>query len=292
MADEPTPTTQRRQLGARLRELRRAAGKTAKQVADDLGFSLSKVSRIESGDRAVQSDDISSLIHYFGVGGSAADDMRALARLARRRRTPTPQAFAPTLDDVTVRQDGFFDLERDASWIREFNGGVIPGLLQTREYMSAAIVDGTPGISADLVAEAIDTRFRRQAVLDGDCQYEIIVDESVLLRCVGGPPVMREQISFITDAVASGRVSFGVVPLAVGAHPAVNSMFVSLRVREGLAPDVVFVEGLAGPMRFDRPEDVERFDRAWSHLSSLAEWAEDAGARLVATARRYEGMEP
>jgi transcriptional regulator with XRE-family HTH domain len=46
MTDDPSPTLRRRELGAHLRRLRKERGWTTQDVAQRLGFSVSKVSRM------------------------------------------------------------------------------------------------------------------------------------------------------------------------------------------------------------------------------------------------------
>jgi transcriptional regulator with XRE-family HTH domain len=280
MTDDPTPTTLRRQLGLRLRQLRQGLGVSAQEIAEGLDVSLSKVSRMETGARAVNDDDITAIAAYLRLEPDVAGELRILARQGRRRRTPTSPASSAVEDDITIRQSGFLDLERDAVRIREFNGGVVPGLLQTEDYMHAVIIEAAPGIKDDLVDAAMTTRLRRQRVLGDGRHYEVIVDESVLLRRVGGAVVMRGQVLALREAVANGVVSLKVVPLGAGSHPAVNSMFVSLRVSDPLAPDIVFVEGLGGHLKFERPEEVERFDRIWDLLERMTEEASTTRQRL------------
>ena len=55
---EGSPTVRRRELGARLRELRTGKGLKVEQVAEMLLCSPSKVSRMETGHRSVTLCDI------------------------------------------------------------------------------------------------------------------------------------------------------------------------------------------------------------------------------------------
>jgi hypothetical protein len=53
-----SPTIRRRRLGAELRRLRETAGVTIDVVADRLGCSTSKISRIETGHTSVTPRDV------------------------------------------------------------------------------------------------------------------------------------------------------------------------------------------------------------------------------------------
>jgi hypothetical protein len=246
-----------------------------------LQVSISKISRMETGARAVSGADIEALSALYELDPEARSALQEIASQGRRRRRPAPQPDAMQTDDVVLAQSGFLELERDAVRIREFNGDVVPGLLQSEDYMRAVMVEATPDIDDALVRRAMTQRRARQRILGADQLYEVIVDEPALLRVVGGAQVMADQLAAIRERLASGRVSFKVIPLERGAHPGLNSMFVALAMGRDDVPDMVFVEGLAGHVRLEKAEDVERFDRVWGQLSDLAESTSQTAERLA-----------
>src|SRR6202522_4748143 len=65
--DVRSPTLRRRELGALLRTLRQDRSMTVEQVAGQLLCSLSKVSRMETGQRGVTLRDIRDLCRIYGV---------------------------------------------------------------------------------------------------------------------------------------------------------------------------------------------------------------------------------
>ena len=62
-----SPTVRRRELGALLRKLRTGKGLTVEQAADRLLFSMSKLSRMETGYGVATSRDIRDLCDLYGV---------------------------------------------------------------------------------------------------------------------------------------------------------------------------------------------------------------------------------
>ena len=62
-----SPTVRRRELGLLLRSLRTASGMSSQQVADWLGVSRWKVSRLETGQRGASQVDIARLCDLFRV---------------------------------------------------------------------------------------------------------------------------------------------------------------------------------------------------------------------------------
>lgn len=268
--EESTPTTARRQLGAHLRRLRQQRGLTVDKVAELIGAAASQVSRIEKGSRTLSPEYEVQIFDLYGVAPDDADVLKALADAGRRRVT---RSAAPTntTDYVKIEQTTFVELERDAVRIREFNSGHIPGLLQTEAYMRASMSGTAPDVDGQAIDNAVRVRKARQRKLADGTKYEAVVDAAAIARQVGGAGVMRAQAEALRSAIVSGRVHLCVIPFEVGAHPGLNSQFVALTLPSEDVPNAVFSEGLFGHMQFDKPADVERFDRVWDRLSALVE---------------------
>src|SRR5688500_4766301 len=79
-------------LGAALRRLRFEAGYSARSVAQGLGWSASKLSRIETSRSGVKPSDLSVLLDMYGVEGDVRDCINDLAR--RTRLEPRTMAAA------------------------------------------------------------------------------------------------------------------------------------------------------------------------------------------------------
>lgn len=250
-----------------------------------LGVSVSKVSRMETGARAVSEQDIAALIRHFDISAVLAEEMAGIARSGRRRRDPAPYVPAPETDHLAFVRSGFVELERDAERVREFNSGLVPGLLQHVDYMRALMLSSVPDVGGSL-ERAIDLRQNRQKRLEVDGRYLAIVDEAVLARVVGGPAVMKTQIDLILNRIEDGAVDVRVIPFAAGAHPGLNSVFVMLTMSAVGLTEVVFIEGLVGHQRFDRPDDVVRFERVWNQLHAAAASVEGSRSLLA----RYRAL--
>jgi ribosome-binding protein aMBF1 (putative translation factor) len=70
-----SPTIRRRRLGAELRRHRDAAGVTIDVVADRLGCSASKVSRIETGHTSATPRDVQDMLDIYGVAGTESEEL-------------------------------------------------------------------------------------------------------------------------------------------------------------------------------------------------------------------------
>lgn len=119
----------------------------------------------------------------------------------------------------------YFTYERGAERVREWSNHVIPGLVQTRPY-AEALLRGGWGLDEPTVQAKAAYRVARQRETLARSRVDLIVDESVLHREVGGPEVMRGQLVALLDLPAN--VSLRVVPFTVGAHQGVDGPFILL----------------------------------------------------------------
>ena len=80
--EPPSPTVRRRRLAAELRRLRERAELTGDQVARQMRWSASKLSRFENAHTVPGAAEIRKLLTLYDVEESYADDLLALAREA------------------------------------------------------------------------------------------------------------------------------------------------------------------------------------------------------------------
>lgn len=87
MGQDVSPPRQR--LRAELRNSRKLANFTQKQVAHAMDWSLSKILRIESGAVGISTTDLQALLTYYAIKDERQiDEFVRLARAARTRRGP------------------------------------------------------------------------------------------------------------------------------------------------------------------------------------------------------------
>lgn len=82
MPEPASPTVRRRRLAAELRRLRERAELTGDQVAERVGWSASKLSRIENAHIAPRAAEIRKLLALYGVEGKSVEELLALAQEA------------------------------------------------------------------------------------------------------------------------------------------------------------------------------------------------------------------
>jgi transcriptional regulator with XRE-family HTH domain len=259
----------RRQLGTILRKYRLDAGLSVREVAEYLMCHPAKISRMENAQRNISPRDVRDLCNLYNISDRGSREQ--LMRLAREsRENAWWQQF-----DLSLADQKFFGLEGAAKRIRDFQVMAVPGRLQTREYATALTETFVPDDPAK-VKSIVDLRMMRQEFAGNDADFQSILDESVLRRVVGGPEVMRNQVSRLID-LARSQVSLQVVPFDHGAHQGMISGFTVLQfgaadgeLQTSVVPDVVFIEGLLDGLYLDRPQDVNSYLNAFQDLQSKA----------------------
>jgi transcriptional regulator with XRE-family HTH domain len=276
-----SPTVRRRRLAAELRRLRERAQLTIEDVAEKLECSSSKISRIETGHVGVNPRDARELLRLYGV----ADDQReALVQLSREARK---KGWWHAYNEVFT--GAFVGLEAEASSLRAYQALLVPGLLQTQDYMRAVIRAARPGATAAEVDKRVKARLARQQLLtDVDPpQYWTVVDEAVLCRSVGGPDVMHAQLNWLAERATLPHVTIQVLPFAAGAHAGMEGPFLILGFPEPADPDVVYVDNTTTGIYFEDPAEVLRYTLMFDHLRAAALSPDDSLTRIVDAVDRF-----
>lgn len=275
-----SPTVRRRELGALLRKLRTEKGLTVEQAAEQLLFSMSKLSRMETGQGISTARDIRDLCVLYGVNEGAERDL--LMKLAADGRQ---RAWWQSYD---LGYETYVGLEAEALAISAFQSSVIHGLLQTAEYARALHEGALPRFGPERIALQIEAMLTRQRVLtrENPSRLAVVLDEAALHRSVGGRRVMAAQLAKVLDMSALPNVDVLVLPFDRGAHPALESNFTVLELPDQ-ALDVVFVEGLVGSTYLERADDLKRYREIFLKLQSIALDPQDSSDLLAKFIRNF-----
>jgi transcriptional regulator with XRE-family HTH domain len=263
------PTVRRIQLGARLRSLRVAAGITRDRAGWAIRGSESKISRMELGRVGFKERDVADLLRLYGVHDE--DEHRRLLALAREANEPGWwHAYG---DMVTTWFQNYLDLEQAAELIRTYEVQFVPGLLQTDAYARAVILLGHPDAKPAEVDLRARLRMARKQVLQSARAPRLwaVIDESILLRPVGGREVLREQVEALLTATTLRNVRLQVMPFRSGGHAAMGGAFSILRFPERELPDVVYIEHLTSALYLEKEDDVDAYAAAVGRLFIEAE---------------------
>ena len=269
-----SPTIRQRELGMRLREFRTAKGLTVEDVAKELLCSPTKISRAETGARRATLRDVRDLCQIYGVDAETSAELMELAREARQ------PGWWTKYDDLKITP--FIGMEQAATAITCFGMYFVPALLQTEDYAREIIKGIVPKIGEDILAQRVEARMIRQKLLyqPKPPKYRALLDEAVLHRQVGGPPVMKAQLEKVLSLMREERAAVQVIPYEVGAYGAIDSNFDYLEFGGTMLPDLVFVEGLVSCLYLERPEELERYREALDYLRDEALNPRDSARKI------------
>jgi transcriptional regulator with XRE-family HTH domain len=281
MASKHSPTMLRRQLGAELRRLRDRAGRTVAEVATELGWSESKLSRIETAAIGIRDPDLRRLLDHYSV--DAKDHTRLVALTQQARQRAWWEVYGDALPDPYETYIGF---EAEAVSISTYEAQVVPGLLQTAEYASA--VTQADGVFDDreVIEQRVAVRMARQAVLarEQPPQLRAILDEAVLRRPIGGPDIQRRQLLRLVEASEQPMITIQVLPFSVGAHRALAGSFIVLEFAADADHALVYSEGMTGGVFRNKSVELDSYLTSFESLRAQALSPEDSAEFIASVA--------
>jgi transcriptional regulator with XRE-family HTH domain len=233
-------------------------------VASELGWSSSKLSRMEIGRNPPSPADLAKLLDRYGVTDQARrDELAVLLREAKRK------GWWQIYSDIPYST--LIGLEAEAVSMLTYQQ-VMHGLFQTEAYARAIISETIPGIDAEALEQRVEVRLTRQAVLTRDRPLEVraVLDETCIRRLVGGREVMRRQLGRLLELAERPSIIIQVLPFEVGAHPGTMlGPFDILSFEHPADPGVVYVESDSDPYP-GREGDLPRYTAAFDQLRSMA----------------------
>lgn len=273
-------TMLRRQLGRKLEALRKAAGLTMEQAAEELDRARATLYRIESGAENVRfrASDVKEMLRLYSASEEDTGLVLAMAAATRENKNWWHDYIGSGLPRWFQLYIG---LEAAATKIRKYQPELIPGLLQTRDY--AEQVFQMPGGSIDAAdnnerERAIQLRIERQALLTRFAapQLSVILNEAVLRRPVGSASIMIDQLHQILKATELPNVTIRVLGFSAGLHAgAMSGAFSIMEFPEDstgreVEPPVAYLEAATGAIYLDKPHETGAYNSIWADMANRA----------------------
>ncbi|HEX6357566.1 helix-turn-helix transcriptional regulator [Actinophytocola sp.] len=285
---QKSPTVQRRRLAIELRRLREDKLLRRDDVADMLGWSRSKVYKIETAMVGAKPRDVIDLLDLYGV-----DDLADRERLVDQAKAANePGWWRRYRDVISTQYSEYIGLETEAFQVQTYQPQLIPGLFQTESY-ARALADGQfPDEPGDRFERLVAVRLARQARLfEADpLRVWAVINEEVLTHLVGDLHVMREQMNWLLELIELPNVNLQILRAHHGAHPGVTGAFSVLSFAEPADADVVYVQCSAGELYLEATEDVRRCKLALDHLRTKAIEPRGTDVYLKSALRKYDEM--
>lgn len=274
------PTLRLRRFAARLRELREAAGLSPMEAAELTGLDRATLFRIEGAQVRPQGRSLQALLNAYNASEEDRVELTALLKAAAE------QTWIHTAASLPRPYATYIGFESEAEGVRNYEILAVPGLLQTEDYARAMIRGTVPDVSRDEVESRVAARMERHQLLTRANPLKLwaVIDESALLREVGGRQVMYEQMARLREAADEPNVTLQVIPRSAGAYPGMHGAFVLLDF-PGEGHDVVYIENGINDLFMESEEDVASHIILFEHLRAVAA-APDATRTILSVAQQ------
>jgi transcriptional regulator with XRE-family HTH domain len=267
------------QISSTLRELRARSGLSGVSAAAMAGISQSRISRIESGVFVPKDAEIRTLCLLYRASAAATDEL--LRTAADLRASAGPARLVIRRGDAHKIQQRIAGIEADSADIGVFQPLLIPGLLQTADYMRAVFADGQDITREDL-ERSIAARTARTQILASGRTFTFLMAEGALRWQASNPVVMAAQLDQLAELTTRMRV--GVIPWTRPANVFTTTGF-SLYDRR-----TVILGTRSGTSFITDPRDVADYLKLFDALTDLAVFDRQAQSIMTTLAGAYRAL--
>ncbi|MEV4972783.1 helix-turn-helix domain-containing protein [Streptomyces scopuliridis] len=270
------PTVRSRRFGRRMQRHRVDAGFDQSQAAAFIHGSRSKISRMEDGITTAKPAEVLLLLDRYGI-----TDETERSHLVWLAKNSSHRGWWLNFPELSEGYRNHISLEDDATFIREWQTVLVPGLLQTAAYAERTSTLGPNRLPPNVVAQFVKVREERQAKIEeGGTSYAAIVWEPVVTLSLVPDDVHREQLEHLLKAGKQGNVSLQVLPLSAGVKAGITYPFSSFSFDSQPTVEAVAIDNLRGASILEATDDLTAYARAFDQLRSDA-LSPDASARLI-----------
>ncbi|WP_434742446.1 helix-turn-helix domain-containing protein [Micromonospora sp. SH-82] len=270
-------------LASRLRELRDDAGLSTTRLAAELGWSQSKVSKIENRRTKPSVDDVRAWANATGAPADVAAELMDIAESVQvasiiwdRNLSGGRAAHQRTIGRTLA----------ESVRTQVFQHAAVPGLLQTAEY-ARSILALADVFGVGDTARAAAARIERQAALyEKGRRFDFLITEAALRFRPVPHDALAAQYDKILSVATLPRVNIAVLPLgatpsAVQAHP-----FVIYTLPD--STHLATIETYTRELTLTDPEEIKVYSRVYDSL--VADSLTGEPARQLVNALRAEAV--
>lgn len=262
MAKTLKPTWRSVRLGQDLRRLREKAKLQSLDVAEQLGWDRSKVSRIENAKVYVTPADVEAMLDLYGANTPTKSSLLSLAKDAGKRGWWTAYG--------DVFGGSYVDMEDLAIEIDDWENYVVPGILQTAEYARELLRGGLPGAPDEEIERRLRARMARKPLLHREKppKLHVVLDESVFRRMQSDRAILAGQVRALLDAPPNVIVQ--VLPFTAPWTAGTEGSCVVLKFDKHLSPPKAYVDSAGGDVYIESVEGVQRCTFVFDAVSKAA----------------------
>jgi transcriptional regulator with XRE-family HTH domain len=251
----------RKALGARLREIRKEAGLTARAFASAAGWHYTKVSKLENGARTPSQADVRAWCRICNTPDQVPD----LIAAARNIETSYAEWRRQLRAGMRRSQAARLPLYERTRLFRLYEPALVPGILQTAQYAAAVIRSFLEFTQAATdLSEAVAARMEWQKIIYGDHEFQVILEEQALRTRVGGPDVMSGQLDRLLAVMSLPQVSLSVIPLGAERKVMPSGGFLIFD------DEMVQAETVSAELTVTEPQEIALYARRFALLRQSA----------------------
>jgi transcriptional regulator with XRE-family HTH domain len=270
------PTDRRRKLATLLKQLRIDSGMSAQELGDAVGWSQSKVSKIENGRTRPALPDVKLWVERCGATPALSAEIVQLASLLGTEATSWRDA---NRGGAAAGQRIRAADQSAATSIAVYQSEVVPGLLQTPDYARRLLAVHSR-IPPEEVPAAVVARLDRQAaVLFSETAIDFVITETALRWQPGTAATSLAQLDRVAALDSLPNVSIGIISLAAQAHARPLHSFVIVRSDDDVEAQV---ETLTAELVIREPDDVVAYEEFFADQRSHAVY----GAKMTELVRQ------
>lgn len=280
----PSTTPKARALGAELRQARERADLGTRELARRLEMDHSMLSRMESGERPAKPEEVARILTALGVNGHAQD---AIVELSRD--TSGTYWISVGMPEQELQLAALLDFERTSQHITEVSPLLIPGLLQTSDYVRAIMT--TAGRPAHEVETRAAVRTGRREVLmrDNPVGFTAFIGARALRQHIVDRDRMVEQLRHVLRLADLDHVTVHVIPDETVWHPGLEGAFSLLDF--AAAEPIVHLENRRSGLFLGEEQDVDAYRTAVDKVREVAMSPRDSVGLIADIADRMETTE-
>ncbi|HBF81484.1 MAG TPA: hypothetical protein DD420_16595 [Streptomyces sp.] len=252
-----TKTAANIMLGRAVKSHRIAARLTQKSLADGIHVSVSTINRLETAESTPMRRTVESVIDYLKLDSAARDTMTMMLS-----RALEPEWFQKQFGDCTPDYlHRLLGLESMAIHIRTYDVRLVPGVMQTPDYIDHIVRSGLH--LAEWKSEERDLRVaqrleRQKRVLGqpDPPQCIFMMDDSVLRRKVGHRKTMHNQMIHLREMADLQHITIRFVHsgrMIAGNEASMAGSMAQLQFGRGGLPDFVYVEQYLQAIYHNKP---------------------------------------
>lgn len=267
---DPRTTELLKLLGQRLSVARDRADMSTYQLSQKLGYSQSKVSRIQTGNLRASMAEVGQWLNACNV--TDPQQREEVMRLAEAIVTGAAGYEDIQRGSLETRQRELADVDAQARLIRQYHPVLITGPFHSSDYARACIEAANLHGLTDVDA-AVKARMERgQRIRNGQTgEYHVILSEAALhWTPATAPESVVETRSNLLKRSRSKNITVQIVPLDAPATALTQCGFMMFDFKETSEPSMVIVETPAVELSFDAPAQVADFEETWHRLSEMA----------------------